>query len=344
MKAIVVDEQTPDRALAWREVPDPSCGPDEVIVDIHATAVNRADLLQRSGNYPPPPGAPPYMGLEMAGVVRHVGAQVDQWRPGDRVCALLAGGGYAEQVAVPAPLLRRIPDSWDFVTAGAVPEVFYTAFVNIFIEGALQDGETLLVHGGASGVGTAAIQLARAAGNPVLITASAPAKLETCLALGAALAINYRQEDFVAAVKKHCGGVDVILDISGGAYLSRNLSLLNRQGRIVLIALLGGAEAPIDLGLVLRQRLRLIGSVLRSRSLAEKVAIADQFEQRFWPLLVDGSIAPIIDTVLPIDQAAQAQAILEGNQNIGKVVLRRFQKNKHSASSRRGFHVDKPLG
>ena len=321
MKAIVVDDNSPDRSLSWREVPDPTCGPDQVLVDIHATAVNRADLLQRSGNYPPPPGAPPYMGLEMAGVVRHIGAQVDQWRPGDRVCALLAGGGYAEQVAVPAPLLRRIPDHWDFVKAGAVPEVFYTAFVNIFMEAGLQAGERLLVHGGASGVGTAAIQLARAADCPVLVTASTPAKLEACLALGADAAINYKKEDFVEAVKAHCSGVDVILDISGGAYLQRNLSLLKLKGRLVLIALLGGAESPIDLGLILRQRLRLIGSVLRSRSLAEKVAIADQFEQRFWPLLVDGRIEPIIDTVLPIDQAAQAQAILEGNQNIGKVVL-----------------------
>lgn len=321
MKAILVDETSPERPLRWAEVPDPVPGPGEVLVDIHATAVNRADLLQRAGNYPPPPGAPPYLGLEMAGVVAGLGPGVTGWQAGERVCALLAGGGYAERIAVPAPLLVRLPADWDFVKAAAFPEVFYTAFVNLFMEAQLQAGESVLIHGGASGVGTAAIQLASASGCRVAVTAGSPEKCRRCLELGAELAIDYREEDFAAAVQDRLGGVDVVLDISGGAYLERNLQALKLRGRLVLIALLGGPTAPVDLGLVLRKRLRLIGSLLRSRSLEEKTRIVDGFAASFWPRMAAGRIAPVIEAALPISQAADAHRMLAENRNVGKVVL-----------------------
>jgi putative PIG3 family NAD(P)H quinone oxidoreductase len=322
MKAIVVDPKAPDFALKWETVADPLAGPGEVLVDIHATAVNRADLLQRQGLYPPPPGTPPYMGLEMAGTVAETGEQAGDWKKGDRVCALLAGGGYAEQVAVPQELLTRLPDDWDFVKGAAFPEVFYTAYVNLFNEAELQAGETVLIHGGASGVGTAAIQLAKAAGCRVAVTASSPEKLARCRQLGADIAINYKEEDFAEALLGHCDGADVVLDIAAAPYLERHLKLLKPKGRLVVIALLGGARAEVDLAAMLVKRLRLIGSVLRSRSLAEKKAIVDGFKQRFWPLLVEGAITPVIETVMPLQQVEAAHAILQQNRNIGKVILR----------------------
>ncbi|MFT5368226.1 MAG: putative PIG3 family NAD(P)H quinone oxidoreductase [Candidatus Latescibacterota bacterium] len=322
MKAVCVDHAKEGFPLSWADVPDAECKSGEVLVDIHATAVNRADLLQRAGNYPVPSGAPPYMGLEMAGVVADVGEDVTGWQVGDRVCALLSGGGYAEKVSVPQELLMHIPDDWSFEQAAAVPEVFYTAFVNLFMEGELQEGETVLIHGGASGVGTAGIQMAHQAGCKVIVTAGREDKVARCLALGADVAINYKERDFAEAVREVApDGVDVVLDISGGEYLERNVSLLKRKGRLVIIALLGGANAEINLGLMLRSRLRVIGSVLRSRSLEEKVAIKTGFEARFWPLLVDGTIQTVIDTVLPIAQVADAHDILTNNQNIGKVIM-----------------------
>jgi len=322
MKAVCVGPEEDDFPLSWADVSDPVCKPSEVIVDIHATAINRADLLQRVGKYPVPPGASPYMGLEMAGVISAVGNEVTQWQIGDRVCALLSGGGYAEKVAVPHQMLMRVPDEWSFEKATAVPEVFYTAFVNLFMEAGLQDGETVLIHGGASGVGTAGIQMAHHAGCRVFATAGRDDKVARCLALGADVAIQYKEQDFVAVVQDETpNGVDVILDISGGAYLERNVSLLKRKGRLVVIAVLGGTKAEIDLGLMLRNRLRVIGSVLRSRSLGEKVAIKNAFEDRFWPMLIDGRIQPVIDTVLPITQVVEAQDILKNNQNIGKVIM-----------------------
>ncbi len=321
MKAIVVDAASENYSLNWEEVPDPAYGADEVLVDIHATAVNRADLLQRTGNYPPPPGAPPYMGLEMAGTIAAVGANAGKWQVGDRVCALLGGGGYAEQVAVSHQLLVRLPAAWDFNAGAAVIEVFYTAFANMFMEAGLQPDATVLIHAGASGVGTAAIQLGREAGCRVLVTAGTQAKLDRCLELGAEFGVNYKERDFAAAIMEYTDGVDVILDIGGGEYLKRNLSLLKLKGRLVIIALLTGARGTIDLGVLQRRRLRLIGSVLRSRSLEEKVAIAGQFNKRFWPLLNVGIIKPVIDTTLPIARAEEAHEILAQNRNIGKVVL-----------------------
>ena len=290
-------------------------------MDVHATAVNRADLLQRAGSYPPPPGAPPYLGLEMAGIVAAAGERAGGWNPGDRVCALLSGGGYAEQVAVPHSLLLRLPEGWDFPHAAAVPEVFLTAYVNLFMEGDLQRGESVLIHGGGSGVGTAAVQLAAHAGCRVLVTAGTDEKIARCLELGAQFGVNYRERNFADAILEHTDGVDVLLDIAGAAYLEPNLHLLKTKGRLVLIALLTGPRAEIDLGAVLMKRLRLIGSLLRSRPIPEKTEIVRAFKKQFWSHLEDGRIQPVIDTILPIVRAAEAHQILEQNRNIGKVVL-----------------------
>lgn len=324
MYAIQIQQEQPDRPLVWQESADPVIGPDEVRVMIHATALNRADLAQRAGHYPPPPGAPDILGLEMAGTVAEVGANVQQWRPGDPVCALLGGGGYAEAVAVHQEMLMPIPLGWSFEEAAALPEVYLTAFVNLFMEAALQPGESVLVHGGASGVGTAAIQLLHNADHTVLVTAGTPEKVARCRELGAAVAINYREEDFAAAVRAASGGagVDVILDMVGGDYYERNIDLLKLKGRMVFIATLGGSQAPLDIGRLMRKRLRLIGSVLRARSLAEKVEIKRRFMERFWPAVTAGQIRPVIDRVYPIQEANAAHARMAANQNIGKIVLK----------------------
>lgn len=323
MKAIYVDATQLERPLVWQEAADPTFGLDEVLVEIHATALNRADLMQRAGNYPPPSGAPDILGLEMAGVISAVGDNVREWKVGDRVCALLPGGGYAEKVAVPQAMLMPTPHNWSFEQAGAMPEVYFTAFVNLYMEADLQPGEIVLVHGGASGVGTAAIQLLRATGNPVIVTASTAEKCAACLELGANLAINYKEEDFVERVKEYTGGagVDVILDMVGAAYLERNLSLLRLKGRLVFISMLSGGKTEIDLGSLMRRRLRMIGSVLRSRSLEEKVEIKERFMDLFWTHLEDGAIQPVIDSVYPIAQAGEAQQRMADNLNIGKIVL-----------------------
>jgi len=323
MKAIVVQSDQEDRPLVWQDVPDPSYGPDEVLVHIHAAALNRADLMQRAGNYPPPPGAPDILGLEMAGEIVAVGNNVSDWQIGDRVCALLPGGGYAEQVNVPGQMLMPIPDDWSYEQAAAVPEVFLTAYVNLFMEGELQTGETVLIHGGASGVGTAAIQLARQAGCRVFTTAGTEEKIARCEPLGAELAINYKQEDFAESIETYTNGegVDVILDMVGAAYLERNLRLLKLRGRLVFISMLSGAKTEINLGALMGRRLRIIGSVLRSRSLAEKVEIKERFMAQFWPLLLNGTIHPIIDSVYPIEQADEAHQYMAKNKNIGKIIL-----------------------
>ena len=320
MKAICVNSDT--QAISWEDVPDPVAGVGEVLLDIHASAVNRADLLQRAGNYPVPPGAPPYMGLEASGVISDIGDGVEGWSVGDRVCTLLSGGGYAERVASPADLLIRIPDDWSFQKAVAVPEVFYTAFLNLFMEGELRPGETVLIHGGASGVGTAGIQMAREAGCRVIVTAGRDDKVDVCRSLGADVAINYKTCRFEDAVREASpDGVDVILDIAAAEYLKPNMKLLKTGGRLVIIALLTGAVAEIDLSALMRGRQRVIGSVLRSRSLEEKVEIHDRFEERFWPDLVSGQIEPVIYKTLPVEDTAEAQAILQRNDNIGKVIL-----------------------
>ncbi|MCB0061220.1 MAG: NAD(P)H-quinone oxidoreductase [Caldilineaceae bacterium] len=324
MKAIFVDDSTAARTLRWQEGGElMPMGPADVLVDIHATALNRADLMQRRGNYPVPPEASPILGLEMAGTVAKVGDTVTNWQVGDRVCALLGGGGYAEQVVVPAAMLMPIPDGWDFTLAAGLPEVFLTAFVNLYMEAAIQPGEVALVHGGASGVGTAAIQLLKASGNSVIVTAGTDEKVAACRELGADLAINYREQDFAEGVNAFTEGkgVDVIMDMVGADYLAKNLELLNLKGRLVWISTLSGADAEINLRLVMGKRLRLIGSVLRSRSLEEKVTIKQNFMEHFWAKLTAGTMKPIIETIYPIAEANAAQQQMAENRNIGKIIL-----------------------
>ena len=292
-------------------------------LNIHATALNRADLMQRRGGYPVPPGASQILGLEMAGTVAKVGTEVTDWQVGDRACALLSGGGYAEQVVVPAAMLMPIPDGWDFTLAAGLPEVYLTAFVNLYMEAAIQPGETALVHGGASGVGTAAIQMLKASGSPIIVTAGTDEKVAACRELGADLAINYREQDFVEEVKAFTdgAGVEVIMDMVGADYLARNLGLLKLKGRLVWISTLSGSQAQIDLRQVMGKRLRLIGSVLRSRSLAEKVTIQTNFMEQFWSGVEAGTIKPVIETIYPIAEANVAQQQMAENRNIGKIIL-----------------------
>lgn len=324
MKAIVVYEDNPHPRLVWEEVGDVEYGSDEVLVTVRATAVNRADLMQASGNYPPPPGASPILGLEMAGIVAAVGSEVEGWKAGDRVCALLPGGGYAEQVAVPADMLMRLPDNWTFEMGTAVPEVWFTAYVNLFLEGDLKAGEKVLIHAGASGVGTAAIQLAKAVRAVPYVTAGSDEKLARCRQLGAEVAVNYKTTDFLETVKTATNGkgVDLILDPVGGSYIERNIQALGRYGRLVNIGLLGGAKGEINMALVLINRLRIIGSTLRSRPPAEKASITSKFESGFWPLLKDGTLKPIIDSTFAIQNAQDAHQYVRENKNVGKVILK----------------------
>lgn len=318
MKAIRIDGDK----LVWTDAADPVLGPGSVRIAVRATAINRADLVQRSGNYPPPPGASDIMGLECAGEVLEVGEGVTRVQPGDSVCALLAGGGYAEQVVVPAGQVLKVPDGLDAVQAAAIPEVFATAYLNLYMEAALQPGERVLLHAGASGVGTAAIQLCRAFHNPCFVTAGSDAKIERCVGLGADGGFDRHAGGFADAVKAWSdGGVDVILDPVGAAYLAQNLACLKLGGRLVLIGLMGGASAEINLGLLMMKRARLIGSTLRARPVSEKAAVMDQLKARVWPLLASGAIEPVIDHVLPIEQAEQAHALVAGNDTVGKVVM-----------------------
>jgi len=322
MKAIVVRGEKEDPRLLWEDVADAAFGFDEVLVAVRATAVNRADLSQAKGSYPPPPGASEVLGLEMAGVIREVGADVEGWQPGDRVMALLPGGGYAELAAVPAGMLMRLPDDWSFRQGAAVSEVWFTAYVNLFNEGWLQAGETVLIHAGASGVGTAAIQLALDAGARVIATAGSEKKAAFCRELGA-VAINYRTQDILEQVMAATDGqgVDVILDPVGGSYLTRNIAVLRRFGRLVNIGSLGGATGELNMGQLLGKRLRIIGSTLRARPVEEKIAITRHFTAEVMPKLTDGRLRPIIDTTFSIVDAQAAHAYVLANHNIGKVIL-----------------------
>jgi tumor protein p53-inducible protein 3 len=323
MKAIGSKKDGDSPRLVWEDVADIHCGPEEVLVDVKASAVNRADLLQAMGNYPPPPGITDIIGLEMSGVIAHLGSEVDGWQPGDRVMALLPGGGYAERAVVNHQLLVRLPDSWTFIQGGAVPEVWLTAYSNLFMEGNLDAGDTVLLHAGASGVGTAGIQMAHNAGARVIITAGAEEKLTRCRGYGASLAINYKSQDFFETVLDATDGkgVDVILDPVGGSYLNKNLRALAERGRLINIGLLGGTTAELDMGLILGKSLRIIGTRLRARALSEKIDITRRFTDRFWPLLVDGTLEPVIDRIFPMAQAQQAHDYIRENRNIGKVIL-----------------------
>lgn len=320
MKAIVVRGQ----ALAWEETDEPPVGPGEVRMENHATAVNRADLAQRAGGYPPPPGASPILGLECAGVVTAVGEGVARVAVGDEVCALLAGGGYAETVVAPAGQVLRKPANLSFEEAASIPEVFATAYLNLYIEAQMGRRERALIHAGASGVGTAALQMGKAFGNPMFVTAGSRAKIERCIALGADAGFDRHGGDFSEAVMEWSGGegVDVILDPVGGPYLGSNLGCLAIDGRLVVIGLLGGASAELPLGSMMVKRQRIIGSTLRARSIAAKATIMDDLKARVWPRLASGEIKPVIDTVLPIQETARAHELIAGNRTFGKVVLR----------------------
>lgn len=323
MYALQVDTTREERPLIWAEIADPDVGPGDVLVLVRATALNRADLMQRAGKYPPPPGASEIIGLEMAGEIAALGSAVSDWQVGDRVCALLPGGGYAELAAVPAGMLMPVPAGWSFAEAAALPEVYLTAFVNLYMEAALRPGETVLVHGGASGVGTAAIQLCNAAGNPIFVTAGSDEKCARCVELGADAAINYRTTDWVAALKARSGGagVDVIMDMVGASYFGQNLSLLNTRGRLVQISTLSGVRAELDLRQIMGRRLRIIGSVLRARPVEEKIEIKDRFMAQFWRQVEEGAIKPVIDSVYPFAQVNAAHQRMAENLNVGKIVL-----------------------
>jgi putative PIG3 family NAD(P)H quinone oxidoreductase len=324
MKAIVVDQPGGPEVMRLAEVPDPVAGDGEVLLRVHATAVNRADILQRQGFYPPPPGASPILGMEAAGEVAATGPGVGDWSPGMRAAALLAGGGYAELVAVPAAQLLAVPPGLDLEQAAAVPEAFLTADDNLFTRGRLGAGETVLIHGGASGVGTAAIQLARRAGARVLVTAGSAEKLRRCAELGAEAGINHREEDFAERARQLTDGrgVDVILDIIGAAYLERNLGCLAPDGRLVVIGLQGGVRAEIDLNAMLRGRLTLLATTLRGRPLEQKAEIVARARLEVLPGFIDGSLQPVVHAVVPLTEAARAHRILESGENVGKVVLR----------------------
>jgi putative PIG3 family NAD(P)H quinone oxidoreductase len=320
MHAIVITEPGDPEVLHWQQVPDPVPGPDDVLIEIAATGLNRADLMQRRGLYPPPPGAPDYLGLECSGTVLATGADVTRWRTGDRVCALLAGGGYAEQVAVPQGQVLPIPAGLRLEHAAALPEVACTVYSNVYQLARLQPGELLLVHGGASGIGTLAIQLAKATGARVACTAGSAEKLARCRDLGADIAIDYRTEDFTARLKAE-GGADVILDIIGASYLHRNIDALAANGRLAIIGLQGGRKAEIDLGLMHARRGTLIATGLRSRPVPEKTAIVAGVVADVWPHVASGAIVPVIEAELPMPEAARAHRLLEASGHVGKILL-----------------------
>src|SRR5262245_52363653 len=326
MRAIVVREPGDERVLVLGEVASPPLGETDVRIRVRATAMKRADLLQRQGFYPPPPGASPILGLECAGEVAEVGARVTGVVPGQRVMALLAGGGYAEEAVVDEGSVLPVPPGMSDEEAGAFPEVFLTAFSNLFMPGlgALAPGESALVHGGGGGVGTAAIQLLREAGSPCFVTAGSDAKCRRCEALGATAAINYRTTDFVARTRELTAGhgVDVILDHIGAAYLEKNLAALATGGRLVLIGLMGGARAEVNLAQLLVQRLAVIGSTLRARPVAEKARIVAAFRERFGVPLAAGRLRPPIERILPLEQAAEAHRLMQSSEHFGKIVLR----------------------
>ncbi len=324
MRAITISAPGGPEVLVPTEVPDPVAGPGQVLLDVAATAVNRADVLQRRGRYDPPPGVPRDIpGLEAAGRIAALGPDVAGWQVGAEVCALLAGGGYAERVAVPAAQLLPVPKGLTVVAAAALPEAACTVWSTVFRQAGLQPGELLLVHGGASGIGTTAIQLARRYGARVACTAGSAAKLARCQQLGAQVLVNYREEDFVERVREATGGAgaDVVLDIVGGPYLARNVEVLATGGRLVVIGLQDGSRGELNLNMLMRKRATVSASSLRARPLAEKAAIVSAVLAGVWPAYESGEVRPVIDRVLSLDQAAEAHRILEASEHVGKIVL-----------------------
>ncbi|MFL1376653.1 MULTISPECIES: NAD(P)H-quinone oxidoreductase [unclassified Nocardiopsis] len=324
MHAIRITEPGGPEVLAWSQVPDPVPGEGEVLVDVAATAVNRADVAQRQGTYPPPPGASEYPGLECSGTVLALGPGTEGsgWSVGDQVCALLSGGGYAEQVAVPVGQLLPVPEGVGLVEAAALPEVACTVWSNLVMVGGLRRGETVLLHGGGSGIGTFGIQFARALGARVAVTAGGPEKLAACRELGAEITIDHRTEDFAARMRE-AGGADLVLDIIGGSYLDANLRSLNTGGRLVVIGLMGGRSGEADLGRMLAKRLSLHATTLRSRPRDEKSAIVAGVLEQVWPLVEQGAIRPVVDRVLPMRNAAEAHDVMESSAHTGKILLTR---------------------
>ncbi|MCY0945421.1 NAD(P)H-quinone oxidoreductase [Streptomyces antarcticus] len=323
MHAITIEQPGGPEALVWTDVPDPVAGEGEVLVEVAASAVNRADILQRQGFYDPPPGASRYPGLECSGRISAIGPGVSGWSVGDEVCALLAGGGYAEKVAVPAGQLLPVPAGMDLVTAAALPEVVATVWSNVFMVAGLRPGETLLVHGGSSGIGTMAIQLAKSVGARVAVTAGGPEKLARCAELGADILIDYREQDFVEELRTATdgAGADVILDIMGAKYLTRNLDALAVNGRLAIIGLQGGAKAELNLGALLAKRAAITATSLRTRPLEEKAAIIAAVREHVWPLVVAGRVRPVVHETFPMAQAAEAHRVLESSSHVGKLLL-----------------------
>jgi len=323
MLAIEIREPGGPEVLVAAERPRPTPGAGEVLIKVAAAGVNRPDVMQRRGQYPPPPGASDIPGLEVAGTIEEVGAGVTDWHAGEHVCALVAGGGYAEYCVAPAPQCLATPAGMVSVKAAAIPETFFTVWSNVFERGRLRAGETLLVHGGSSGIGTTAIQLGRAFGARVFATAGSAEKCAACERLGAERAINYHDVDFVAAIRELTAGrgVDVVLDIVGGEYVARNVELLALDGRLVQIAVLGGARAQINMVPILQRRLTITGSTLRARPVPEKAAIARAVHNRVWPLLESGAVAPVVFQTFPLRDAATAHRVMESSAHIGKLVL-----------------------
>jgi putative PIG3 family NAD(P)H quinone oxidoreductase len=323
MHCVEISTPGPPEVLKLVERPDPVAGRGEVLIRVAAAGVNRPDVMQRRGLYPPPPGASDLPGLEVAGIVESLGEGVTEWRVGDRVCALVSGGGYATLCVAPAPQCLPVPAGMDLVTAAAIPETFFTVWTNVFDRGRLRSGETALFHGGSSGIGTTAIQLASARGARVLATAGSDEKCRACERLGAERAINYRTEDFVDVVKQLTKGrgVDLILDIVGGDYIPRDLASLALEGRLVVIGFMGGDTATIDFRRVLGRRLTITGSTLRPRSVAEKGEIAAALRKEVWPLLENGKVKPLIYRTFPLGDAASAHRLMESSEHVGKIVL-----------------------
>lgn len=323
MKAAVIASPGGPEQLQLADVPDPVPGPGEVVLQVAAAGVNRADLLQRRGLYPPPKGAPAWPGLEASGTVAGLGEGVTGWQVGDRAAALLSGGGYAERVAAPAGQLLPVPETVSLVDAAALPEVTCTVWSNVFMAAGLRPGEVLLVHGGGSGIGTMAIQLGRSVGARVAVTAGTSEKLARCRELGAEITVNYRDEDFVEALRTATGGhgADVVLDLMGAKYLARNIEVLAPAGRLVVIGLQGGTKAELDLSALMAKRAAVLSTSLRARPASEKAAIVASVREHVWPLIESGDVRPVVHALVPLDQAAEAHRIVESSQNVGKVLL-----------------------
>lgn len=323
MKAVVITTPGGPEVLQLQEVDDPQIGDNEVLIKVTATALNRADMMQRKGRYPPPPGASPYLGLECSGTVHAVGPTVTRWKIGDRVCALLSGGGYSEKVAVPAGQILPVPEGVSVVDAASFPEVACTVWSTVFMTSQLSAGETFLIHGGSSGIGTFAIQIAKYRGVKVFVTAGSDDKLAACKELGADVCINYKTEDFVARVKEETQGkgVDVILDNIGGPYLQRNLESLNIDGRLFIIGLMGGPVTQANLAIMLARRLTVQAAGLRNRSLENKAEIVSEVEKNVWPAIEAGKVKPIVYKHFPLSEAGEAHRLMESSTHIGKILL-----------------------